>query len=76
MTPVDICICFVGDVDVIWYKGSDVICDNEDFRYSSSGECHRLVIAEVFPEDSGVYKVEAANATGSSASFFTIFVNG
>lgn len=65
-----------GKCEVVWYKGNDVIHDNDDFKYETSGEVHRLVIAEVFPEDSGPYKVIAANDTGTSTSYFTLYVNG
>lgn len=74
-------ICFVhmlnlGNPEVIWYKGNEIIQDNDDFKYETSGDVHRLVIAEVFPEDSGIYRAEASNQTGTTSSHFTIFVKG
>ena len=65
-----------GKCEVTWYKGNDVIRESEDFKYESIGEVHRLVIAEVFPEDSGPYRAVASNDTGTTTSYFTVFVNG
>ena len=59
-----------------WYKGNEVIRDSDDFKYEQEGELHRLVIAEVFPEDSGVYRAEASNATGTTSSQFSLLING
>lgn len=59
-----------------WYKGNEVIKDSDDFKYEQEGELHRLVIAEVFPEDSGVYRAEASNATGTTSSQFSLLING
>lgn len=59
-----------------WYKGNDIIRESEDFKYETSGEVHRLVIAEVFPEDGGPYRAVASNDTGTTTSYFTVFVNG
>ncbi|XP_052799439.1 myosin light chain kinase, smooth muscle-like [Mya arenaria] len=64
-----------GNAELTWYRGNEVIPHNDDFRYEASGEVRRLVIAEVFPEDSGVYRAEAANESGTATSSFTIHVN-
>lgn len=67
---------FLGSPDIKWYKGREQIVDSEDFRYENDGNTYRLVIAEVFPEDSGMYKCVAENEAGSSSSSFTVFVEG
>ncbi|XP_061166987.1 twitchin-like isoform X9 [Saccostrea echinata] len=63
-----------GSPEVKWYKGREQIMDSEDFRYENDGDTYRLVIAEVFPEDSGMYKCVAENEAGSTSSSFTVFV--
>ena len=65
-----------GNPEITWYKGNEVIRESEDFKYEQSGELHRLIIAEVFPEDSGVYRAEASNSTGTTSSNFTLLING
>ena len=67
----------LGATEVVWYKGDEVIKETfDDFKFDHEGELHRLTITEVFPEDSGVYKAEGSNATGTTSSQFTILVNG
>ena len=66
----------LGSPEVKWYKGREQINDSEDFRYENDGSTYRLVIAEVFPEDSGMYKCVAENEAGSASSCFTVFVEG
>ena len=65
-----------GKPEVTWYKGTELIRDSEDFKYEQDGDRYRLVIAEVFPEDSGTYRVEASNTTGTASSHFTVHVEG
>nr|XP_034332878.1 twitchin isoform X27 [Crassostrea gigas] len=65
-----------GSPEVKWYKGREQITDSEDFRYENDGDTYRLVIAEVFPEDSGMYKCVAENEAGTASSSFTVFVEG
>ena len=70
-------VSLLGATEVAWYKGDEVIKETfDDFKFDHEGELHRLTIAEVFPEDSGVYKAEGSNATGANSSQFTILVNG
>ena len=72
-----IVVSLLGATEVAWYKGDEVIKETfDDFKFDHEGELHRLTIAEVFPEDSGVYKAEGSNATGANSSQFTILVNG
>ena len=73
---VKISFFFLGNPEITWYKGNEVIRESEDFKYEQSGELHRLIIAEVFPEDSGVYRAEASNSTGTTSSNFTLLING
>lgn len=70
------CGPFLGSPEVKWYKGREQITDSEDFRYENDGDTYRLVIAEVFPEDSGMYKCVAENEAGTASSSFTVFVEG
>lgn len=68
---------FSGASEITWYKGDEIIKETfEDFKFEHDGDFHRLTIAEVFPEDSGLYKAEASNATGTTSSQFTLLVNG
>jgi len=61
---------------VTWYKGNEMITDDDDFRTKESGDNYRLHIAEVFPDDSGVYRVVAENKSGRITSYFTLDVYG
>ncbi|CAF1655465.1 unnamed protein product, partial [Adineta ricciae] len=43
------------DLELTWLRNSKEIPDNPDFRRERSGNSFKLVVAEVFPEDSGVF---------------------
>ncbi|XP_077960655.1 myopalladin isoform X2 [Gasterosteus aculeatus] len=69
---------------VDWYKEGKIIDDSPDFRIlqkkprspaESEGIC-TLVIAEVFPEDSGVFNCTATNKFGTVSSTATLTVKG
>ncbi|XP_043924911.1 myotilin [Protopterus annectens] len=62
-------------LQVWWYRGNHLIKDSAEFRILTKKACSAsvpeevctLVIAEAFPEDSGVYKCVAENQCGTSA---------
>ncbi|KAI5726324.1 hypothetical protein M8J76_000791 [Diaphorina citri] len=60
--------------DVIWLHNNKEIKPSNDFAYSSVAHVHTLKIAEIFPEDSGVYTCEAFNDEGESFSSCTLLV--
>ncbi|CAF1572028.1 unnamed protein product, partial [Adineta ricciae] len=43
------------EVEVTWLRNSKEIPENPDFRRERDGNVHKLVVTEVFPEDSGVF---------------------
>ncbi|KAJ3610236.1 hypothetical protein NHX12_022330, partial [Muraenolepis orangiensis] len=69
---------------VEWYREGTVIEDSPDFRIlqkkprspSESEEICTLVIAEVFPEDSGMFTCTASNKYGTESSIGTLQVKG
>lgn len=73
-----VCICFTGaeKFDVIWLHNNKEIKPSKDFEYSNVANIYKLNIAEIFPEDSGVYTCEAFNDAGESFSSCTIIVLG
>ncbi|KAG1672466.1 Twitchin [Nymphon striatum] len=60
--------------DVVWLHDEKEIKPSKDFQYENDGDTYRLVIAEIFPEDSGSYTCEAFNDTGESFSSCTLVV--
>ncbi|KAI5639983.1 immunoglobulin i-set domain-containing protein [Phthorimaea operculella] len=44
--------------DVVWLHNNKEIKPSKDFQYSSEANIHKLTIAEIFPEDAGVYTCE------------------
>uniref|UniRef100_A0A8D8XJS7 Twitchin n=1 Tax=Cacopsylla melanoneura TaxID=428564 RepID=A0A8D8XJS7_9HEMI len=60
--------------DVIWLHNNKEIKPSKDFEYSSVANVHTLKIAEIFPEDSGVYTCEAFNDAGESFSSCSLLV--
>ncbi|CAL8358043.1 unnamed protein product [Boreogadus saida] len=69
---------------VEWYREGTVIEDSPDFRilqkkprsHSESEEICTLVIAEVFPEDSGMFTCTASNKYGTVSSLGRLRVKG
>ncbi|GFR58132.1 myosin light chain kinase [Elysia marginata] len=59
---------------VQWFRDGKEMKPSDDFRYENAGDVYKLVIAEIFPEDGGVYSCQASNAGGSSSSVCSVFV--
>ena len=53
---------------VRWYREGCIIEHSPDYHISQLDKDFTLVIAEVFPEDSGVFKCVATNAEGTTTS--------
>jgi len=50
------CACLGSDdIEVTWLRNNKEIPENPDFRRERDGNTFRLVVTEVFPEDSGVF---------------------
>lgn len=62
--------------DVIWLHNNKEIKHSKDFAYENKGSSYKLNIAEIFPEDAGIYTCEAFNDAGESFSSCTIVVLG
>ncbi|XP_013148822.1 PREDICTED: twitchin isoform X2 [Papilio polytes] len=60
--------------DVVWLHNYKEIKPSKDFQYSSEANIHKLHIAEIFPEDAGVYTCEAFNDAGESFSSCSLVV--
>nr|XP_057920220.1 myopalladin isoform X2 [Doryrhamphus excisus] len=61
---------------VEWYKDAGLIEDSPDFRILQKKEICTLVIAEVFPEDSGMFTCTASNSYGITSSTATLKIKG
>jgi len=61
---------------VIWLHNNKEIKPSKDFEYENKGNSYKLNIAEIFPEDSGIYTCEAFNDAGESFSSCTVVVLG
>ncbi|GFT67998.1 hypothetical protein NPIL_385641 [Nephila pilipes] len=62
----EVSVTGVPNPEVKWYRNGNLLPNSPDFRISAIGSDHTLVIAEVFPEDSGTYMVVASNAAGEA----------
>lgn len=62
--------------DVVWLHNNKEIKPSKDFQYTNEANIYKLVIAEIFPEDSGTYTCEAFNDAGESYSSCTLNVLG
>lgn len=73
-----IILYFVGaqKFDVIWLHNNKEIKPSKDFQYTNEANIYKLNIAEIFPEDSGIYTCEAFNDAGESFSSCTLVVLG
>uniref|UniRef100_A0A224ZAF7 Twitchin like n=1 Tax=Rhipicephalus zambeziensis TaxID=60191 RepID=A0A224ZAF7_9ACAR len=60
--------------DVVWLHNEKEIKSSKDFQYVTEGDVYKLVIAEVYPEDSGTYTCEAFNDVGEAFSTCTLDV--
>ncbi|KAG2463356.1 MYPN protein, partial [Polypterus senegalus] len=61
---------------VEWYREGTLIEDSPDFRILQKKEICTLVIAEVFPEDSGTFTCTASNKYGTVSSIASLNVKG
>ncbi|CDQ92800.1 unnamed protein product, partial [Oncorhynchus mykiss] len=61
---------------VDWYREGTVMEDSPDFRILQKKEICTLVIAEVFPEDSGKFTCTASNKYGTVSSIAALRVKG
>ena len=50
--------------------------ENEDFRWVAEGEVRKLILAEVFPEDTGEYTCEVENRAGRVKTTCHLTVEG
>ena len=62
--------------EITWYKDNLHVNNTPDTRITSNGGLHTLVIPEIFPEDSGLYKVVAKNPLGTVESTTQLIVEG
>lgn len=60
--------------DVIWLHNDKEIKASADFARRTEGDDYLLDIAEVFPEDAGIYTCEAFNDAGEGFSSCSILV--
>ncbi|ERL85176.1 hypothetical protein D910_02598 [Dendroctonus ponderosae] len=74
--PVTISCRIIGadKFDVIWLHNNKEIKPSKDFQYVNEANIYKLIIAEIYPEDSGVYTCEAFNDAGESFSSCTLNV--
>lgn len=61
---------------ITWLHGGNKVENSEEFAYENSGDTYKLIIAEVFPEDAGVYCCEASNEAGRTSCCCTLKVVG
>ncbi|KAL6265766.1 hypothetical protein P5V15_002577 [Pogonomyrmex californicus] len=59
--------------DVVWLHNNKEIKPSKDFQYTNEANIYKLVIAEIFPEDS-TYTCEAFNDAGKSYSSCTLSI--
>ncbi|KAL8565325.1 hypothetical protein ACOMHN_029021 [Nucella lapillus] len=63
-----------GKPDVEWLANGNPVTDSDDFKYQNAGDIYKLVIGEIYPEDSGVYSCKATNGGGTTLSSATVYV--
>uniref|UniRef100_A0A1B6C6B1 Ig-like domain-containing protein n=1 Tax=Clastoptera arizonana TaxID=38151 RepID=A0A1B6C6B1_9HEMI len=74
--PVCLSVRIIGaqKFDVIWLHNNKEIKPSKDFQYTNTANIYKLNIAEIFPEDSGIYTCEAFNDAGESFSSCSLIV--
>ncbi|XP_071038443.1 twitchin-like [Parasteatoda tepidariorum] len=63
-----------SDFEVVWLHNEKEIKNSKDFQYQNVGEMYKLVIPELFPEDSGIYTCEVFNDGGEAFSSCTLSI--
>ncbi len=61
-------------LELVWLRNSKEIPQNPDFVRENKDNIHRLVVNEVFPEDSGVFSAELFCAASNQAVMTTCSV--
>lgn len=61
---------------VKFYREGAEIQSSADFRILQEGDLHSLLIAEAFPEDSGMYSVTASSSSGRATCSADLLVQG
>jgi hypothetical protein len=71
-------ISVVGNLEseVVWYKDGTLLRNTPDTRLAYQNGVYSLVIPEIFPEDSGLYKVAIKNPLGYDESICRLIVQG
>ncbi|XP_067120871.1 titin [Centruroides vittatus] len=59
---------------VEWYRNGVKLKNSPDFRITSIGNVHQLLIPEVFPDDSGTFQITATNSCGEATSTADLIV--
>ncbi|XP_041477176.1 myosin light chain kinase, smooth muscle-like isoform X3 [Lytechinus variegatus] len=62
------------DPDVQWFFNKEQIKEDNDFKFVRDGDRLSLVIAEVYPDDAGVYTCKIFNSAGSAECSCKVFV--
>ena len=63
-------------IEITWYKDKKVLKQTKSFKMSFTKGMATLKLADSFPEDSGVYTVEAVNDFGEDACSATVTIKG
>lgn len=54
-------------LEVVWLRNGKEIPENPDFLKEKKDNLYRLIVSEIFPEDSGVFSVELFSVTANKA---------
>ena len=63
-------------INLKWLREGKPLQNKADFEQTYVGGIARLVIAEVFPDDSGSYTIEVSNEWGQASSTAQLTVKG